>query len=170
MGALMKMQRGSLSLGGSTDVRNLLPNGDFEADVAGWTVNGATVAASSAEQAYTGSKSCKITVNDAVASFFPMFQNVTLPGSGTYRFRIALWLPTAYTGTLIRLTDNTQFSGATDTFPVGANMGLRDQWQLLTATCTPAADLSGLFGIQDTNASGDGTFFYVDTAEVRRIV
>lgn len=105
------------------------------------------------------------TANDA--SFAQVATPLTLTAV-PHAFGVLVYIPTSYTGAIPRLRQRNFTSATGDDF-AAANPSLRDQWQLLDVTFTPAGgDLSGDFWVQigGTINSGDEFWFACAQAEV----
>ncbi|MBI4034339.1 hypothetical protein HY380_00405, partial [Candidatus Saccharibacteria bacterium] len=148
---------------------NLETNGGFETNTTGWSVYGTQTLSSSSERAKFGSKSGKATVVNTAENRLFFSSNYTLTNAA-YTFSAWLYIPTAWDGGTIRLNSSGTFAGSTGTQSVNADMGLRDQWQRVSMTLTPAAgDLTGSISVE-ASATGAtaGKFIYVDGFQVEQ--
>lgn len=142
---------------------NLCTNGGFETNTAGWDTSGFNAIASDAGQAKFGSRSCLAIYqnNNNLLRFA-----VTL-SAAKHTFSCWVYVPSDYNGGGVQLL-HLNFAGATGEASADANMALRDRWQRLDLTFTPAAGgLSGELRVDNTGAAPTpGRFIYVDGVQI----
>src|SRR3990167_4449938 len=148
------------SLGVHGETENLCTNGGFETNTAGWSASGTNTLARSTEQAKFGAASAKCTYqnNNDIARFA-----VTLTAAN-HALSAWLYIPSDYDGTVITVRF-VNFTGATGSGTVNADMTKVDQWQEVTVgpTLIDAGDLAGHFQIVVTGgAPSAGKFIYLD--------
>lgn len=144
---------------------NLVTNSGIEVDTTGWAVTANNTIARSTVQKHSGAASLLCTYQDqaGLARFAP-----TLAAAGKYIFSAWVYIPTAYDGVSVVLSDNGDFVGATGTQLATADMAIRDAWQrLITDFTLVAGDLTGALHIRNSGtAPTAGRFIYVDDAEI----
>jgi hypothetical protein len=143
-------------------VTNKITNPSFETDTAGWAVGGTNTLVQSSVEARWGQDSGKATYQDnAILAAFSFTATAVAHALSVY-----LWIPTAYNGTNLRL-EASNFVGATGTLAVDANMDIRDRWQRLSLSFTPAGgDLVGELKIAERGTVPTaGRFVYLDGAQ-----
>jgi len=148
------------SLGVWAAATNLCTNGGFETNTTGWTTGGTNTIAASAEQFKFGAKSLKAVYADNanLADYAAIITNAE------HTVSVWVYIPTAYDGAGIELR---QLNYTVATSAVAANMALRDQWQRLTLSFTPGADVTGNIQVNNTGAAPTATrFIYVDGVQV----
>ena len=147
---------------GFTRKVNLLPNGDFETNIAGWTPANSTIARSTA-QAKTGVASLQMTRAATVGDSNHGYAPFTLPHTGPYTGVAWLYIPAGFDGT--RVFAEMVCSGATGTLVVEADVSKRNQWQRLVLPFVTGANLNAFFSFGANNNTA-GSFFFADAVEV----
>lgn len=153
-----------VALGRPTGATNLLTNGGFETNITGWTTSGTNTLARSTEQAHSGVASAKATYTDQDG----LARNAITLTAAAHMFSVWVYIPTAYDGAGIILTDNGDFAGATGTQLDAADMDIRDAWQRLVADFTPVAgDLTGALHVRNNGTAPTvGRFIYIDDVQI----
>ena len=147
--------------GNPIPVAEYVSNGGFEVDTTGWSAANGHAIAQSVAQAHTGTGSLLVTV--ANSNLTMVFENVTLTKAISHRYSCWLYIPAAYDGTQLQIQVG-NFTAATGTIAVDAQMSKRDQWQYVTAAFVPAgADFAGNVRFAGTGvAPTAGRTFYID--------
>ncbi len=144
---------------------NLCTNGGFETNTTGWTASSGLTLTRSTERSKFGSASlrCEVGVMPGTGMFV---YNATL--TAAQHFGSAwVYIPTAYDGGPLFLTFTNFTSPTAGGTSSPADMALRDQWQRLTCTITPAADLIGDMRLFYTGAApSTGVVVYLDGAQI----
>ena len=139
---------------------NLCTNGGFETNTTGWTAGGTNTLAASAAQAKFGTKSGLATYADnaTLADYAATITNAAHTAS------VWVYIPANYDGGGIELRQLNYTVAASAT---AANMALTDQWQRLTLTFTPGADVIGNLQVNNTGAAPTATrFVYIDGVQI----
>lgn len=138
---------------------NLIPNPSFETATTGYTTGGTNTITQSSTASLRGNYSLKCTYSNN--SNLATYASVTLT-STSHTASIDLYVPSGYDGTAITF-GIANFSGATGTTSVSADMTLTDQWQRLNIIFAPAGgDLTGDFVLTATSAPSATRFVYTD--------
>jgi hypothetical protein len=142
---------------------NLVTNPSGEIGTTGWASFGNNTVERSSDRAKFGNHSLKCSYVDnanAVA-----YYGITLTAAA-HTASVWIWVPSSYSGTDIELwMSNFSDIGGPGVNQVTANvdMGIRDEWQRVTVTGTPAAgDLSGQIYIRDNGGMSSGDYVYID--------
>lgn len=136
---------------------NLITNGGFESNNTGWIESTGGTIPRSTTRAKFGAASGEWTMLGGTLAAVRF--DITVAAAGTYSASVWVWIPTAATYTALQFRF-LNFTGATGTTSVQANMALRDQWQLLRIPNVGivAGDLAGslqLFTSAGTPAAGE---------------
>jgi hypothetical protein len=152
------------SMGAPTGATNLLTNGGFETDTTGWATTANNTIARSTVQKHSGAASLLCTFQDQVG----LARNAITLTAAAHMFSVWVYIPTAYDGESVVLSDNGDFVGATGTQLATADMGIRDAWQKLSTDITPVAgDLTGAIHVRNSGANPTaGRFIYIDDAQI----
>lgn len=144
---------------------NLLTNGGIETNVTGWAGFGTNTVAKSSDFARFGTSSLKCTVVDTAEPRLAFF-NITLTAV-LHTYSAWIYIPSAWDGGTIQLRQ-TNFTGSSGDATVNADMNIRNAWQRLRMSFTPASgDLSGRVELI-ANATGatSGKVIYIDGVQV----
>jgi hypothetical protein len=125
---------------GSEEWENLIPDPLFKLGIADWTCDPTYTIVQSQDQNIYGTSSIKAQktgtgpANDALIS--PV---MTLQGGIEYAASVYVYIPSAYTGSYVRITEDASFAGATiNNAYAQANMAMRNQWQRIWISIVPA--------------------------------
>lgn len=141
---------------------NLVPNGGFETNTTGWGSD-QTIARVTTHSRY-GSASLRTTSSGAGGT---MLARTSLTLTAQYHAISAdVFIPSAWTGGQIRLRANS-LTGAIGTVTALADMGIRDQWQRLSAVFSPVSgDLTVDADIDCISLGGAGQVIYTDGVQI----
>lgn len=145
---------------------NLITNGGFESSItgtSGWTPAGSNTIARSTTETKFGSQSALTTYQNAGGSNdtnVGASANLTLTAV-PYTYSAWVYIPSSYSGAAAVQIRAENYTSATGTTSVSANLSIRDQWQRISGTFTPAAgDLIGNIVLRIGSVNGD--FVYWD--------
>ena len=149
-----------VTVGDNPPPTNLITNGDFETNTAGWVASGTsapTSFVSSTDHASVGSKSGKVTWA-APNTFFENeeFQFATVPGQ-VYTLGIDVYVPVGNPDVLIYAI------GATGTSAFGPSTPVKGAWTRLVHRFTATATVHAL-GVGPTGPVTSGQIAYLDAA------
>jgi len=146
---------------------NLVTNGGFETNTAGWAASSNYVISRSTEQYKFGAASLKSVFPASSTGTGPAVFAITLTAAG-HAGSMWVYVPSDYDGGALAVEFLNFGSPTVASTRATVNLSLRDQWQRLTVTITPAAgDLLGDFRLTiDGALPTTGRAVYVDGVQV----
>jgi hypothetical protein len=160
-GSTFYMDAAMLELGFSDGRTNLLTNPSCETNTTGWSNVNGSVLSSSADHAWTGTKSQKVVYDGTARASEQTGTSVAaypFTSGSTYTFSAYVWVPTGQPAVKIK------YGGAT--FNVtGTTSTLNDQWERLSVTTTAGStNTAYLYILNAATSVPNATGFYVDGA------
>lgn len=137
---------------------------NYENSVSGAVAGGTNTVVSVTTQALLGFYSLKATYTDTALLFSHLCPD--LETTKEYVASCYIYIPTAWTGGTITITDNGTFSDKSGVSSNGANLALRDQWQEVSLTFTTGIDVAGNYLYLSAATPVATEFIYVDNFRI----
>lgn len=145
---------------------NLCTNGNANTNTTGWISSAQFAVSRTTEQAKFGTTSFKSTTLASTGTGLGVY-SVTLTAA-QYFGSMWVYVPAAYDGTALNIAFNGFTAPTVPSTVTSVNMALRDQWQRVSCSITPAAgDLAGDLRLQySSTAPSVGTFVYFGGVQI----